>query len=78
VSDNPLQGTRLTPKGLAVCDFLFRDAPAAGMTDEEANKVVLKLAERISFVYGNLALHNPNVTKDDIRRAAERIRLMDR
>lgn len=34
------------------------------MTDEERRE------QRISFAYGNLVLHNPNITKDDIRRAA--------
>lgn len=32
--------------------------------------------QRISFAYGNLALHDPNVTKDDIRRTAQHIRLL--
>jgi hypothetical protein len=31
--------------------------------------------QRISFAYGNLALHNPHVTKEDVRRAAEDLRL---
>jgi hypothetical protein len=31
--------------------------------------------QRISFAYGNLALHDPRVTKDDVRRAVEHLRL---
>lgn len=41
------------------------------VTEEELRE------QRISFAYGNLALHDPRVTKDDIRRAAERIKLRD-
>lgn len=32
--------------------------------------------QRISVAYGNLALHNPSITKDDVRRAASQMRLL--
>lgn len=34
------------------------------MTDEELQ------SQRISFAYGNIALHNPTVTTEDVRKAA--------
>jgi hypothetical protein len=37
------------------------------MTDEE------KEAQRRSFAYGNLAIENPDITREDIDRAAERL-----
>ena len=37
------------------------------MTPEE------RAEQRISWAYGNLALHNPNITKDDVRKAAGKL-----
>ena len=47
----------------------------AQMSDDEVEAMLRE--QRISFAYGNLALYDPRVTKDDIRRAAKRIRLLD-
>lgn len=48
---------------------LLNEARKHEVTEEELRE------QRISFAYGNLALRDPSVTKDDIRRAAQRIRL---
>ena len=37
------------------------------MTPEE------RAEQRISWAYGNLALHDPNITKDDVRKAAGKL-----
>lgn len=36
------------------------------MTDDEAE------AQRLSWAWGNLAIENPAITREDLRRAAER------
>lgn len=38
------------------------------MTDAEREE------QRISFAYGNVAIENPGITKDDVRRAAANMR----
>lgn len=48
---------------------LLDDVRKREVTEEELHE------QRISFAYGNLALHNPNITKEDVRRAVNQIRL---
>lgn len=44
---------------------LLRQAKGYEMTPEEENE------QRISWVTGNVGIHNPNVTKDLVREVAE-------
>lgn len=45
MNDSP-KSVRLTPRGLAVCDFAFRDGPSLGLTADEAYATAERLIEK--------------------------------
>ena len=46
MSNGPLEGVRLTQRGLALCHFLFRDAPTAGLSEKDANEIGMRLIDQ--------------------------------
>lgn len=40
------QSVKLTGKGLAFCDFAFRDGPALGLTEQESVAIAKRLIEQ--------------------------------
>ena len=46
-AENPVPRTvSLTPKGLAMCDFAFRDGPALGLSEADAYQTAKRLIEK--------------------------------
>lgn len=41
-----IREARLTPKGLALCHFLFRDGPSLGLTEKQSSEIGLRLIEQ--------------------------------
>lgn len=41
-----MQAARLTAKGLALCDFAFRDGPRLGLNSDEAYETATRLIEQ--------------------------------
>lgn len=41
-----LKGVRLTERGLALCHFLFRDAPTLGLAEKQATEIGMRLIDQ--------------------------------
>lgn len=41
-----LKGVHLTDRGLALCDFLFRDSAGLGLSEKESTEIGMRLIEQ--------------------------------